>query len=65
MAAGIAPDTKPADCTVCAYFYITHDASFPYGCRALHFKGRNLPQQSVLDASGEACMAYKPRRKTA
>jgi hypothetical protein len=58
------PRTEDApDCGACAHYYITHDANFPYGCRALHFKSRRVPQQEVRDASGHPCMAFAARRK--
>jgi hypothetical protein len=51
------------DCTECAHYYITHDVSFPYGCRALDFKSKRKPHQDVLDASNKPCMAFEPRHE--
>lgn len=46
----------------CAHHVITHDAKFPYACKALGFKSRHLPLREVLRASGAACLAYQWRR---
>ena len=51
------------DCAQCNHYYITHDVSFPYGCRALDFKSKRKPHLDVLEASGKPCMAFEPRRK--
>jgi hypothetical protein len=51
------------ECSACIYYYITHDASFPYGCRALDFKSKQKPKQAVLEASGKPCLAFELRRK--
>lgn len=44
-------------CKGCRHFYITYDASFPYGCRALQFKSRRQPYVEVQSASLTPCMA--------
>jgi hypothetical protein len=51
---------KP-DCTKCTHYYITHDARFPYGCRKMGFKGKRKPMLDVLEASGQACLAFELR----
>lgn len=51
------------DCTKCIHYYITHDVSFPYGCRALDFKSKRKPHLDVQDASNTACMAFVPRQE--
>jgi hypothetical protein len=48
-------------CRRCRHYYITHDVSFPYGCRALEFKSRGLPLQDVRQASGEHCLYFQPK----
>jgi hypothetical protein len=55
-------DGAAPDCGRCVHYYITHEASFPYACRILGFKSRRKPHLDVLDASGERCHAYEPRR---
>lgn len=52
------------DCGCCVHYYITHEVSFPYACRVLGFKSKRKPHLDVLEASGERCLAYQPRRKT-
>ncbi|MCL2021889.1 MAG: uracil-DNA glycosylase [Betaproteobacteria bacterium] len=49
------------DCRNCLHFFITHAADFPYGCRAMNFKSRCLPAQEVEEASGFACLRFRPR----
>jgi len=61
-------DNKPVSpaprCTDCAHYYITYEANFRYGCRALDFKSQRLPMLDVLEASGQPCQFFqrKPRR---
>ena len=47
-----------ASCYRCAHFYVTWDPAFPRGCRAMGFKGRELPAETVLRASGMTCQLY-------
>lgn len=60
-----ATQDSPADCLKCSHYFITHDVRFPYGCRAMNFKSRRLPQIEVEMASNAVCLAYrkKPSRK--
>ncbi|MBP2665570.1 MAG: hypothetical protein H6Q76_550, partial [Firmicutes bacterium] len=49
--------TKKADrisCHKCKHFYVTWDNSFPYGCKAMGFKGKIIPSMMVFQASGTA-----------
>lgn len=48
-------------CSHCAHFYVTWDAAFPSGCRAMGFKCRGLPVEAVRRASGEDCRWFLPR----
>jgi len=52
------PCDKPPDCKHCTHYYITHDANFRYGCRALDFKSQRQPNLDVLEASGEQCKFF-------
>lgn len=58
-----APSTPPQAplCTRCRHYYITHDLSFPYGCRALDFKSRRAPILEVRDASLLECQYFQPK----
>ncbi|HET7776190.1 MAG TPA: hypothetical protein VFK74_07480 [Azospira sp.] len=51
-------------CTRCAHYYITHDVSFPYGCRSLDFKSRRPPIFEVQDASGLDCQYFQAKTRT-
>ena len=46
-------------CQKCKFFYVTWDRSFPYGCKAMGFKGKTMPYLMVFQASGKPCMAYE------
>ncbi|MEK6557436.1 MAG: uracil-DNA glycosylase [Candidatus Margulisiibacteriota bacterium] len=48
-------------CTACRHFYITWDATFPYGCRALGFKSKHVPYHEVRTASDLACQFFKEK----
>ncbi|MCL4492968.1 MAG: uracil-DNA glycosylase [Nitrospirae bacterium] len=50
---------KKMDCFKCSHFYVTWDRSFPYGCRAIGFKTRNMPSDDVYKASGRNCLGFK------
>ncbi len=48
-------------CHECCFHYITHDADWPYGCRAFEFKSKRLPSVVVRESSHEACAAFEER----
>lgn len=49
-------------CNSCAHYYITHDPSFRYGCRALDFKSKRQPLCDVIEASGHPCMYFREKK---
>lgn len=49
------------NCNLCDNFYITWEAAFPYGCRAMDFKSVRLPSLDVADADGQECLAFQDR----
>jgi hypothetical protein len=51
------------DCGHCEHYYITHEANFPYACRALGFKSKRKPHLDVLESSGARCLAFLLRTK--
>jgi len=53
-------------CQECRYYYITWDADFPYGCKAIGFKSKQLPHLAVYQNSGVQCLAFakKPPRNS-
>ena len=55
-------EVKP-DCARCVHYHITHDANFPYGCRAHGFKSRRKPQLDVLEASNSECLSFEEKRE--
>lgn len=51
------------NCNKCVHYYITWDKSFPYGCRAMGFKCRELPSTTVKKSSGLECLLFKKKLK--
>ncbi|MGL6045497.1 MAG: hypothetical protein ACRC02_03430 [Vogesella sp.] len=45
-------------CRHCQHYYITHDARFPYGCRAMQIKSKRTPTLDVLEATGRPCVMF-------
>jgi hypothetical protein len=50
-------------CYKCKFYFVTWDEKFPRGCRAMHFKSRQMPSTVVFKSSGMQCMQFKPRKK--
>ena len=46
------------NCHGCQHFFITYDPHRPWGCRNFGFKGKNLPAQTVYEATGIQCAYY-------
>jgi hypothetical protein len=60
---------KAALCWRCTHYFVTYDARFPHGCRAMGFKSARLPHTEVAAATGTTCVTFAakpsaPRRKT-
>lgn len=55
------PSPPVLHCRACAHYYITHDARFPYGCRAMDFKSKRLPLQEVREATGRDCLTFSAK----
>lgn len=62
------PGSAPAaasdnnSCHRCKHYYITHDARFRYGCRALDFKSQRQPVLDVMAASGQPCHYFRNKK---
>jgi hypothetical protein len=52
------------NCLECIHYYVTWDARFPHGCRAMDFKSKRRPQLDVLESTGHACLTFQPRDKS-
>jgi hypothetical protein len=50
-------------CYNCQFFYVTYDPKFPYGCRAMGFKGRKFPMKAVRETSGMQCLSFVRKEK--
>lgn len=58
------PNSPVPHCRACVHYYITHDARFPYGCRAMDFKSKRLPLQEVREATGRDCQLFQAKPPT-
>lgn len=62
----MAKENAPTDqknCQACLHFYITYEPAFPYGCRAMGFKSKQLPSAAVYASSGMPCQLFTPKKK--
>ena len=50
-------------CHDCQHFFVTWETEHPYGCRAMNFKGKQIPSVVVLKSSGQRCMLFKLKEK--
>ncbi len=53
----------PVNCFNCMHFIITWDDRFPRGCKAMDFKSRHMPSVAVYEASGMACIKFRPKKQ--
>jgi hypothetical protein len=56
-------ETAPVRCGQCRHYYVTWDAAFPHGCRAMGFKSRIPPALEVRSASGLECQMYAGKER--
>lgn len=54
---------RKVSCMKCKFFYITWDKLFPYGCKAMRFKSKNMPCVEVSQISGEECLDYQDKHQ--
>jgi hypothetical protein len=43
----------------CKYFYVTWDTGFPYGCRAMGFKSKAMPNLVTKQVSTFECLSFE------
>jgi hypothetical protein len=60
-----AGSTARPNCLGCAHYFITYDASFPYGCKLLGIKSRRQPMLEVIEATGKPCHGFEPSPRKA
>jgi hypothetical protein len=47
------------DCHKCIYYYVTWNANFPHGCRAMGFKSRRYPINEVRNImNAKDCLLF-------
>jgi len=54
------PDKMP-NCIKCVHYFITYEASRPYGCKAMGFKSKVNPARVVFESSGLHCQLFRPK----
>ncbi|HEC49710.1 MAG TPA: uracil-DNA glycosylase [Candidatus Desulfofervidus auxilii] len=54
---------KKIDCFKCKFFYVTWDKHFPYGCKVMGFKSKEIPSNVVLKSSKMSCLFFKNKGK--
>ena len=54
---------KRIDCRKCAFFYVTWDKRFPWGCKSFGFKTRKMPYLDVYQSSGAECQLFTLKNK--
>jgi len=58
-------DIQRPRCNRCEHYWITFDTHFRYGCRAMGFKSRQLPERDVIKSSGQPCLFFTLKPKPA
>lgn len=49
------------NCFKCSHLYITHESDHPYGCRAMGFKSKQIPNRVVKRDSGMDCQLFSAK----
>jgi hypothetical protein len=52
---------ESGDCFKCRHFYITWDKFFPYGCKAMGFKSKEISSAVVQQSSGTKCLYFEKK----
>ncbi|MDH4321619.1 MAG: uracil-DNA glycosylase [Desulfobulbaceae bacterium] len=52
---------KAPNCFHCRHFFITHQLTRPYGCRAMGFKSLQMPAIAVRTSSGMECQLFSAK----
>ena len=53
---------KKPDCWACAFFSITWDPRFPYGCDLMGFKSKVTPCLDVVRFDGQRCLGFVEKK---
>lgn len=48
-------------CMACRHYFVTWDPCAPHGCRAMGFKGVQIPSVVVYQSSGMECQMFDPK----
>jgi hypothetical protein len=59
----ITGEKQNINCFLCEHFYITYERNFPYGCRIIGFKSRQLPSIDVYANSTMDCGLFLAKGK--
>ena len=52
------------DCWSCAFFSITWDKKFPYGCELMGFNSKVTPCLDVVRFDGKRCLGFVEKQLT-
>ena len=58
-----ATGSERPNCQRCRHFFITHQPSHPYGCRAMNFKSAQMPAVVVRINSGLECQLFERKER--
>ncbi len=61
----VRPMKDRINCTACKFYHITWDRNHPHGCRAMGFKGKEIPLMTVLKTTGAKCLFYEGKKHAA
>jgi len=56
-------EKRKINCRECVHYYITWDTATPYGCRAMGFKGKQMPSITVFHSTGKSCLLFEKKIK--
>ncbi|SDN35414.1 hypothetical protein SAMN04488502_1216 [Dendrosporobacter quercicolus] len=57
------PHGQKSVCRNCRFFYITWDSAYPYGCKVMGFKSKNLPCVVTRQVSGQECLSFAAKNQ--
>lgn len=50
------------NCAFCEYYFVTHEAGRPWGCKRFGFKSSILPNYAVKNETGIECAYFKLKK---
>lgn len=56
-------ENKKINCVLCKHFVVTWDKEQPRACKQFGFKGKCMPNITVLKVTGKPCPVYEPQKR--